>query len=168
MDNKCIFPRACLFSRLPHKLLFLKDNCSGLLDWTNKIKSNPWRTYNKYLRVNKLRSVNSFVLDTHWNILYILQLCLKLTKAIFITINLFFLPPHQACGILISQSGIQPVPLAFGVQSLNRWTAREVPQQIFLSVNVCVHIYTLICVSHIYNICVQICVSPQKVPGVHN
>ena len=72
------------------------------------------------------------------------------TKAIFITINLFFfLPPHQACGILTPQPGTQPVPLAFGVQSLNCWTAREVPQQIFLSVNVCVHIYTHICITYI-------------------
>ena len=77
------------------------------------------------------------------------------TKAIFITINLF-LPPHQACGILIPHPGIQPVPPAFGLQSLNCRTAREVPQQIFLSVNVCVHIYTLIYVSHIYNISDQI------------
>ena len=85
------------------------------------------------------------------------------TKAIFITINLF-LPPHQACRILIPHPGTQPVPPAFGVQSRNCRTAREVPQQIFLSVNVCVHIHTLIYVSHIYNISDQIRSVTQSCP----
>ena len=34
---------------------------------------------------------------------------------------------HQACRILVPQPGIEPVPPAPGVQSLNHWTAREVP-----------------------------------------
>ena len=33
----------------------------------------------------------------------------------------------MALGILIPQLGIKPVPLAVEVQSLNHWTAREVP-----------------------------------------
>ena len=36
---------------------------------------------------------------------------------------LFF---HQACRILVPQPGIEPVPPAPGVQSLNHWTARQV------------------------------------------
>ena len=31
-----------------------------------------------------------------------------------------------ACGILVPQPGIKPVPPALEVQSLNQWTAREV------------------------------------------
>ena len=33
---------------------------------------------------------------------------------------------HATCGILIPPSGMEPVPLALGEQSLNHWTAREV------------------------------------------
>ena len=32
-----------------------------------------------------------------------------------------------ACGILVPQPGIKPVPSALEVQNLNHWTAREVP-----------------------------------------
>ena len=34
---------------------------------------------------------------------------------------------HTACGILVPRSGIEPTPPAWEVQSLNHWTAREVP-----------------------------------------
>ena len=34
---------------------------------------------------------------------------------------------HTACRILVSQPGIEPVPPAVEVWSLNHWTAREVP-----------------------------------------
>ena len=47
-----------------------------------------------------------------------------------------FWPHHAACGILVPQPGIQPIPLALGVQSLNHWTARtarEVPPLSFLN-----------------------------------
>ena len=33
----------------------------------------------------------------------------------------------QQVGILVPQPGIEPMPLALGAQSLNHWTAREVP-----------------------------------------
>ena len=39
----------------------------------------------------------------------------------------FFWPRHAACRILVPQPGIEPVPTALGAQSLNHWTAREVP-----------------------------------------
>ena len=39
----------------------------------------------------------------------------------------FFWPHHAACGILVPQPGIEPVPPAVEAQSLNHWTAREVP-----------------------------------------
>ena len=38
----------------------------------------------------------------------------------------------MACGILVSQPGIKPVPPALEAWSLNHWTAREVPQGLFL------------------------------------
>ena len=41
--------------------------------------------------------------------------------------EIFFFGP-AACGILVSRPGIEPSPPALEVQSLNHWTAREVPQ----------------------------------------
>ena len=35
-------------------------------------------------------------------------------------------PSCEACGILASQPGIEPMPHALGAWSLNHWTAREV------------------------------------------
>ena len=132
--------------------MFLGDNCSGLLDWINKIKSNPWRTYNKYLRVNKLRSVNSFVLDTHWNILYIFQLCLKLTKAIFITINL---SSATSPGMWDLNSPIRDPTCATCI-----WSSESKPLdcQGSPTTNIlececkCSYIYTHICITYIYHI----------------
>ena len=41
----------------------------------------------------------------------------------------FFWPRHAACGILVPQPGIEPFPppAAVEAQSINHWTAREVP-----------------------------------------
>ena len=36
------------------------------------------------------------------------------------------------CGIVVPWSGIKPVPPALGVQSLNHWTATEVPIAVFI------------------------------------
>ena len=36
-------------------------------------------------------------------------------------------PCHVACGILVPQPGIEPMPPAVEAYSLNRWTVREVP-----------------------------------------
>ena len=38
-----------------------------------------------------------------------------------------FLPHCTACGILVPQPRIEPMPPAVEAQSLNHWTAREVP-----------------------------------------
>ena len=40
-------------------------------------------------------------------------------------------PGHEACGCLDPPPGIEPVPLALEVRSLNHWTAREVPGQLY-------------------------------------
>ena len=49
----------------------------------------------------------------------------------FFKIN-FFWPCHdEACGILVPQPGIQPMPPALEVQCLNHWTTREVPDWFF-------------------------------------
>ena len=39
----------------------------------------------------------------------------------------FFWPLCEACGILVPQPGIEPAPPAVAAQSLNHWSAREVP-----------------------------------------
>ena len=38
----------------------------------------------------------------------------------------------MACGILVPQPGIEPVPLAVEVQSPNHWTTRKFPDKIFI------------------------------------
>ena len=38
-----------------------------------------------------------------------------------------FWPCHVACGILVPRPGMEPIPPAVEVRSLNHWTAREVP-----------------------------------------
>ena len=44
-----------------------------------------------------------------------------------------------ACRILVPQPGIEPVPPVVEVQSLNHWTAKEVPEDDFyVCVCVCV------------------------------
>ena len=45
--------------------------------------------------------------------------------------NLFFWTHRTACGIIVPQPGIEPVPPAVEVQSPNHWTSREVPKNIF-------------------------------------
>ena len=61
-----------------------------------------------------------------------------------------------ACGILVLQPGIKPVPPAVGARSLNHWTARDVPAESSLSVCVsqgeCASLYT--------HVCFSVCVSP--------
>lgn len=49
------------------------------------------------------------------------------------------------CGILILQSGIEPLPPAEGAQNLNYWTASEVP------LSLCYKYFILIChFSHLF------------------
>ena len=45
----------------------------------------------------------------------------------------FFWPCHAACGILVPRPGIEPAPPSLEAQSLNHWTAREVPVWYFWS-----------------------------------
>ena len=43
-----------------------------------------------------------------------------------------YLRGHRvACGILVSQPGIEPRPLAVEVRSPNHWTARESPRCLY-------------------------------------
>ena len=48
---------------------------------------------------------------------------------------LFYWPRLAACGILVPQPGIEPVPPAVEARILNHWTTREVPKQGFLEVH---------------------------------
>ena len=40
---------------------------------------------------------------------------------------------YAACGILVPQPGIEPMPPALGQWSLKHWTTREIPQLDFLN-----------------------------------
>ena len=42
---------------------------------------------------------------------------------------LFFWLQHGACGILVTQSGIEPMSWALEARSLNPWTSREIPKE---------------------------------------
>ena len=52
------------------------------------------------------------------------QKSLELQKYIYIYFD------FSACGILVSQPGIEPTPPALEEQSLNHWTTREVPRNL--------------------------------------
>ena len=43
----------------------------------------------------------------------------------------FFWPRRVACRILVPGPGIEPMPPALGVQSLNHWTTGEVQDHVF-------------------------------------
>ena len=44
---------------------------------------------------------------------------------------IYFWPCCAACGTLVSQPGIEPVPPALQAQNLKCWIAREVPMTLF-------------------------------------
>ena len=50
--------------------------------------------------------------------------CLSANGSIFF-LSFFF--RYAACGIFVPQPGIEPTSLLLEAQSLNHWTAREVP-----------------------------------------
>ena len=50
-----------------------------------------------------------------------------LTKLFIFNIGFIFWPHQAACGTLVPQLGIEPSPLVMEAQSLNHWTASEVP-----------------------------------------
>ena len=52
---------------------------------------------------------------------------LKLWDIVILFIFLCVWPCCSACGILVPQAGIEPVPPAIETQSSNHWTATEVP-----------------------------------------
>ena len=57
-------------------------------------------------------------------------------KNLFIYLFIFCLR-CRACGTLVPQPGIEPVPPALQAWSLNHWTAREVPQHSVLILEAC-------------------------------
>ena len=49
-------------------------------------------------------------------------------------LTFFFLLLSMACGILIPPPGMEPGPPAFGTQSLNHWTSREVQRITYIHI----------------------------------
>ena len=43
-----------------------------------------------------------------------------------------FWSSHTACGVLVPQPGIEPVPFALKAQGPEHWTIRKVPKKIYL------------------------------------
>ena len=60
-------------------------------------------------------------------IFLIVYFILKKIMHTFIYFHFFFGPHHAACGILASQPGIEPMPLAVEARILSHCTTREVP-----------------------------------------
>ena len=58
----------------------------------------------------------------------VLYICLPLLllQEAFQVVSFFFFFGHVACGILVPQPGMEPVPPAVEAHSLNHWTGREV------------------------------------------
>ena len=67
------------------------------------------------------------------NKLFILPMCSlpQYTQHPHSFLFFFFWPRYVACGILVPQPGIKPVPPAVEARSLNHWTTREVPASSF-------------------------------------
>ena len=61
---------------------------------------------------------------TYWTVYYL--------NFLFYFLNFFFWPCPTACGILLPWPGIEPTTPAVEAQSLNHWTAREVPKLLIL------------------------------------
>ena len=61
---------------------------------------------------------------------------MKTVRSHYKIIVFFFFPRLRcvACGILVSQPGIEPLPPALGAWSLNHWTVKESPQIIVILV----------------------------------
>ena len=57
--------------------------------------------------------------------------------------NKYFWLCHPACTILVPQPGIEPVSPAVEVWSLNHWTTREVPKQIFKKLEIISSIFSI-------------------------
>ena len=55
----------------------------------------------------------------------------KMSRKILFLSCFFFWPRPTACGILVSQPGMEPKPPALEARSLNHWTVREVPKRYF-------------------------------------
>ena len=70
-----------------------------------------------------------FLLDGHMDIRKTPQLHhtrMSVTRMNFGKVLFFFFATYVACGNLVPQPGIKPMPPAVGAQSLNHWTFREV------------------------------------------
>ena len=63
--------------------------------------------------------------------LEIIYIYIYITRKYVLLFNFFFFlifwPYRAACGILVPQPGIEPMPPPVEAQSLNHWTAREAP-----------------------------------------
>ena len=76
---------------------------------------------------------------------------------IFVVVVCLFWPCHAACRILVSWPGIKPTQPALGAESLNNWTAREVPvNSVFNFLRNCQTVFpsgkTLFCIKIALNI----------------
>ena len=76
--------------------------------------------------------------DNDFELVWLLLVYLEMVISSFLIgyfICLFFFlrgPNPTACGILVPQPGIRPVPPALEAQSLSHWTARKVPHSYHL------------------------------------
>ena len=52
----------------------------------------------------------------------------------------FFWPHHMACGILVPQLRVEPVPRAVEAWGLDHWTAGEVSPKLILNASILMHV----------------------------
>ena len=64
---------------------------------------------------------------------YLLLLSLDLVESVCTYVFIYIRPRRAACGILVPQPGIEPVPPAMEARSPNHWTTREFPESVFIT-----------------------------------
>ena len=79
----------------------------------------------KFLYSDFIKELLALSKHKHKAKLYILSRALRFFVSVFVFI---FWPCRAACGILFPRPGIKPLTPAVEAQSLNHWTAREVPE----------------------------------------
>ena len=107
--------------KLPLQLLCVVTGCSGweLAGVRSAVTATVGFTPGRCFSVRSPR---------WWLYTYIKHNIDHFNHFIFLEVFCFSGPQRAACGILVSQPGIEPGPLAVKAQSPNHWTAREFPK----------------------------------------
>ena len=114
-------------------------SCSSGLKWSRKWQPTPVFLPEESHGQRSLEGYSPWSLKeldptehTHhsglkWCLIRALICLSRITDDGIIIFSFLLATPHAACGILVPQPGVEPVPLAVETQSPKHWTTREVP-----------------------------------------